>query len=220
VPLGNYSPESLTLPITPWPFSFLNPHSVLAGIVAEGGKRGGAAYRRWERSSEGSGEVQELLAVTSRGGSPVVVARVGLAACAGGWACWRRVLRPAHGGRAQSKRSGSFTGGHWCCRREESKGGSPCSSVYVRRRSDEVRRRQSGTFGEVVLGLRARELHRAPEKLAEGWIGWGWAGVADPWWSGLGRPLARHAQSELRRSCAWTGLRASGGVRSWPWLVL
>jgi hypothetical protein len=85
-----------------------------------------------------------------------MVAGVGLAACAGGRAHQRRVLRPAHGGRAQSKRSGRFTGGQRCCRRKESKGGSPCSSVYVRRRSDEVQRCQSGTSGEVVLGLRAR----------------------------------------------------------------
>jgi hypothetical protein len=33
--------------------------------------------------------------------------------------------------------------------------------------------------------------------------------VAGPRWLGLGRPLARRARSELRRSCAWTGLRAS-----------
>jgi hypothetical protein len=131
VPLDNYSPESLTLPTTPWPFPFLNPHSLLAGTVAEGGKSGGTAYRRWERSGEGSGEVRELLAITSRGGSPAVVAGVGLAACAGGRARRRRVLWPTHDGKAQSKRSGSFTGGHWCCRREESKGGSPCSSIYV-----------------------------------------------------------------------------------------
>jgi hypothetical protein len=77
----------------------------------------------------GSGEVRGLLAVTSRGGSPTVVAGVGLAACAGGRAHRWRVLQPAHSGRAQSKRSGSFTGGRWCCRRKELKGGSPCSSV-------------------------------------------------------------------------------------------
>jgi hypothetical protein len=41
------------------------------------------AYRWWERSGGGSGEVRGSLAVTLRGGSPVVVAEVGLAACVG-----------------------------------------------------------------------------------------------------------------------------------------
>jgi hypothetical protein len=79
------------------------------------------------------------LAVTSRGGSPAVVAGVGLATCAGSQAHRRRVLRPSHGGRTQSKCSGSFTGGQRCRRCKKLKGGSPCSSVYARRQSDEVR---------------------------------------------------------------------------------
>jgi hypothetical protein len=126
----------------------------------------------WERSGGGSGEVQGLLAVTSRGGSPAMVVGVGLAACAGGRARWRRVLRPAHGGRAQSKRSGSFTEGQWCCRRKESKGGLPCSSVYVRRPLGEVRRRKSDTSGEVVFGLRARGASRSSGEASRGldWI--------------------------------------------------
>jgi hypothetical protein len=157
--------------ITPWPFPFLNPHSLLAGTVAAGRKSGCAAYRRWKRSGGGSGEVRGLLAVTLRGGSPAMVAGVGLATCAGGRACRQRVLRPAHGGRAQSKRSGGFTGGQWCCRRKESKGGSPCSLVYMRRRSDEVRRCQSGTSGEVVFGLRARRASRSSREASRG-VGW------------------------------------------------
>jgi hypothetical protein len=40
-----------------------------------------------------------------------MVVGVGLVACACGQARPRHVLRPAHDGRAQSKRSGSFTGG-------------------------------------------------------------------------------------------------------------
>jgi hypothetical protein len=139
VPLGNYSPESLTFPITPWLFPFLNLRSLLAGTVAAERKSSGAAYQRWERSGEGSGEIWGLLAVMSRGGSPAVMARVGLAACAGGRARRRRVLRPAHGGRVQSNHTGSFTGGQWCYMHKESKSGSPCSPVYVRRRLDEVR---------------------------------------------------------------------------------
>jgi hypothetical protein len=104
----------------------------------------------------------------SRGGSPSVVARVGLAACAGGRARRRRVLRPAHDIIAQSKCSRSFTGGQWCCRRTKSKGGFPCSSVYVRQRSDEVLRRQSSTSGEVVFGLRARKASRSSREASRG----------------------------------------------------
>jgi hypothetical protein len=63
------------------------------------------------RSGGGLGEVRELLAVTSKGGSPTVMAGVGLAACAGGRARWRHVLQPAHGSRAQLNHMGSSTGG-------------------------------------------------------------------------------------------------------------
>jgi hypothetical protein len=141
---------------TPWLFPFLNLRSLLAGTIATERKSGGTAYRRWERSDGGSGEVRGLLAVTLRGGSPTVMAGVGLAVCACGRARRQRVLRPAHGGRVQSNRSGSFTGGQWCCRCQESKCGSPCSLIYVRRRLDEVRRCQSGTSGGVMFGLIAR----------------------------------------------------------------
>jgi hypothetical protein len=110
VPLGNCLTASLTSRITPWLFPFLNPSSLLVGTVVVGIKRGGAAYRRQERSGGGLGEVWGLLAVMSRGGSPTVMAGVGMAACAGGRGRWRRVLRPAHGCSAQSNRSGSFTG--------------------------------------------------------------------------------------------------------------
>jgi hypothetical protein len=180
------------LPITPWPFIFLNPHSLLTGTVAVGIKSGGAAYRWWERSGGGLGEVRELLAVTSRGGSPAVVAGVGLAACAGGRARRRRVLRRAHGSRAQSKCSWSFMGGHWCCRHEESKGGSPCSSVYVRRRLDEVRRRQSGTSSDIVLGLRDRGASLSSREASRG-IGRGGGGPKWPVHDGRGSGSRWHA---------------------------
>jgi hypothetical protein len=106
--------------------------------------------------------------VTSRGGSPAVVTGVGLAACAGSRARRRRMLRFAHSGRAQSKCSGSFTGGQRCHRCKELKSGSPCNSVYARRRSDEVRRWQSGTSGEMVFGLRAREALRGHGNASRG----------------------------------------------------
>jgi hypothetical protein len=48
--------------------------------------------------------------VMSRYGSSSVMAGIGRAMCAGGRARRRRVLWPAHGGRVQSKGTGSFTG--------------------------------------------------------------------------------------------------------------
>jgi hypothetical protein len=122
------------------------------------------------------GEVRELLAVMSRGGSPTMMAEGGLVACAGAQARRRRVLRPAHDGRVQLNHTGSFTGDQRGCRRKESKGGSPCSSVYVRLWSDGVRRRQSGTSGDVVFGLRARGASLSSKKASRG-IGWSGGGL-------------------------------------------
>jgi hypothetical protein len=118
-------------------------------VTAEG-KKGGAAYRRRERSGGWPGEVREVLAVTSRGGLPVVMVVVGLAACVDGRAHRRRVLRPAHCGIAQLNGTGSFTGVQGCHRHKESTNGLPCGFVYVRQRLVEVRRRRSGVSGEVV----------------------------------------------------------------------
>jgi hypothetical protein len=158
VPLRNCSIMSLTLRI-PRGFSLsqleLPPHETIAAER----KKHGTAYRQRERSGGGLGEVREVLAVTSRGRSPAVVAGIGLAACAGGRARRWRVLRPAHDCIVQLNGTGSFIGGQGCRRHKESTNGLPCSSVYVRRRPVEVRRRQSGVSGEVVSGLRLGELH-------------------------------------------------------------
>jgi hypothetical protein len=131
------------------------------------------------------GEVRKLLAVTSRGGSPAVMAGIGLAACAGGRAHRRCVLRPAHDGRVQLNSTGSFTGVHGCRRRKESTRGLPCSSVYVRRRSIEVRRRQSGVSGEVVFGLQARGASLSSEEASRG-VRWGGGGLEWPVYGGWG----------------------------------
>jgi hypothetical protein len=76
----------------PLAFLFLNPSSLLAGTVTAERKKCDAAYRWWERSCGGLGEVREVLAVMSRGGSPTVMAGIGLAACAGVRARRWRVL--------------------------------------------------------------------------------------------------------------------------------
>jgi hypothetical protein len=132
---------------------------------------------------------------------------VGLAACAGGQARRRRMLRPAHGGRVQSNFTGSFTGGQWCCRRKESKSGSPCSSVYVRWRSDEVQWRQSGTSGDVVLGPRARGASLSSGEANRG-IGWGGGGLEWPVHGGRGlggrwHAVCRANSSELVLGRGW-----------------
>jgi hypothetical protein len=88
-------------------FLSLNPSSLLARTVATERKRGGAAYWRRERSGGGLGEVREVLAVTSRGGSPTVMVGIGLAACAGSRARRWRVLRPAHDGIFQLNGTGA-----------------------------------------------------------------------------------------------------------------
>jgi hypothetical protein len=135
--------------------------------------------------------------VTSRGGSPAVMAGVGLAACAGGRARRLHGLRPTHGGRAQSNRMGSFTGGQWCCRCKELKSGSSCSPVYVRRRSDEVRRRQSGTSDDVVLCPRARGASLSSGEASRG-IGWGGGGLEWPVHGGRGSGDRRHTVRRAR----------------------
>jgi hypothetical protein len=89
--------------------SFNSDPFPLVTVTAER-KKGGAAYWRRGSSGEGLGEIREVLAVTSRCGLSMVMARIGLTACAGGRTRRRRVLQPAHGGRAQSSGIGSFTG--------------------------------------------------------------------------------------------------------------
>jgi hypothetical protein len=60
--------------------------------------------------------------------------------------------------------------------RKESKGGSPCSSVHVSQRSDEVWRRQSGTSGDVVFGPRAQGASLSSREASRG-VGWDGGGL-------------------------------------------
>jgi hypothetical protein len=148
VPLRNYSPESL-ISQNPPGFSFFQP-----GLLPPCNSNRGE-----EKGWRGLPAAREVLAVTSRCGSSTVMVVIGLTACAGGRARRRRVLRHAHGGRAQSNGTGSFTGCQGCYRYKESTNGLPWSSVYVRRRPIEVWRRQSGISGEVLFYPRLGELH-------------------------------------------------------------
>jgi hypothetical protein len=72
--------------------------------------------------------------------------------------------------------------------------GLPCSSVYMRRRPVEVRRRQSGISDEVVLGLWARGASSSSEEASRG-VRWGGGGLE---WPGLARPLARRSLGKRR----------------------
>jgi hypothetical protein len=93
MPLRNYSPESLTIQKSPR-LLLLSPRDPSPLWNSNhGSKQGSAAYRRRGRSSEGQGWLWEVLAVTSRYSSSTVMARIGWATCAGGWARRRRVLR-------------------------------------------------------------------------------------------------------------------------------
>jgi hypothetical protein len=103
-------------------------------------KKGGGAYRRRGCSGEGSGEVQEPLAITSRYRSPTMVVKGGQSTRVGGGARRRRGVRPNQGDTVQLNGLGSFSRDQGRCVCKESEDGSPDCSVYVRLRATEVRR--------------------------------------------------------------------------------
>jgi hypothetical protein len=91
---------------------------------------------------------------------------------------------------------GSFTGGQGCCWRKESTNGLLCSSVYVRRRPIEVRRRQSGASGEVMLGLRVRGASLSSGEASRG-IRRGGGGLEWPVYGGWGSGGCWHAMRRV-----------------------
>jgi hypothetical protein len=76
--------------------------------------------------------------------------------------------------------------------RKELKSGSPCSSVYERRWSNKVRRRQSGTSDDVVFGPRAQGASLSSGEASRG-IGWGGGGLEWPVYGGRGLGGRWHA---------------------------
>jgi hypothetical protein len=74
-------------------------------------EKGGGAYRRRGCSGEGSGGVQESLAITSRCGSPAMVVGGGRSTRAGGGARRRGGVRPNQEAIDQLNGSGSVTPG-------------------------------------------------------------------------------------------------------------
>jgi hypothetical protein len=110
LPLSHYSPESLTVQKAPW-LSLPLTRGPSPNVNSTRGKeKGGAAYRRRERSGEGQGWLGEALAVTARCGSTAGMAGIARSTRAGGCSRRRRVYRPNHGDLVQSKGTVSFTG--------------------------------------------------------------------------------------------------------------
>jgi hypothetical protein len=101
-------------------------------------EKGGQAFRRQGCSDEGSGEVQESLAIMSRYGSSAMAVGVGQSTCAGGGARRRRGIQPNQGVIDQLNGSGSFTRDQGRCEREEFENGSLDCLVYVWPRATEV----------------------------------------------------------------------------------
>jgi hypothetical protein len=102
-------------------------------------QKGGGAYRRWGCSGEGSSEVRESLAITSRCGSPAMVVGGGRSMRVGGGAHRRLGIWPNQGVIDQLNGLGSFTRDQGRCEREEFENGSPDRSVYAWPRATEVR---------------------------------------------------------------------------------
>jgi hypothetical protein len=136
------------------------------------------------------------------------MAGIGRATCAGGRARRRRALWPAHGCRVQSKGTRSFTGCEGCYSCKESKKDSPWSSVYVRRRSGELRR---GLVRFLALEASPRHTEAIP-RVGRGWewLGWpvygGW--VSGGRWHAVRRAIA--GDFALRRGGERAGVYGQG----------
>jgi hypothetical protein len=79
---------------------------------------------------------------------------------------------------------------------KESTSGSPCSSIFVHRRSGEVRRRQSGTSGDVKFGPRAWGASRSSREASRE-VGWGGGGLEWPVHGGWGLGGRWHAMCRV-----------------------
>jgi hypothetical protein len=187
-------------------------------------KKGGGGYRWRGCSGEGSGEVQESLAITSRCGSPAMVVREGRSTRAGGGARRRRGVRPNQGDTVQLNGSGSFTRDQGRCVCKESENDSPDCSVYARLRATEVRRGWSWVSGEVLSGPSAWKASWVTgEANWEAGATWTQLEQAGRGGRGLGsgggrwRGVLEAKSGELRLR---QGLRASGEVRARPWAAL
>jgi hypothetical protein len=199
---------------TPWPLLLLprGPFPYLNST--HGSKKGGAAYRRRGRSGEGRGWLREVLAITARYGSTAVETGIGRSTCAGGWTRRQRVLWPNHGDIGQSKCTGSFTGCWWVDTCNELKNNSPWSSIYVHRRSGEVRRPWTGFSGEAKFNSLLRELHRGMHGLLRGSDAAGRGSAGRSTVAGVRVAAGTPCAGQRRWSCAPVRSSARGVVRS------
>ena len=110
IPPRYYSFESLTFHKTPQTSSLLPSGPSLGLNSTRKKEKGGAAYRRRERSGEGRGWLGEALAVTAMYGSTAGMAAIARSTCAGGCPRRRRVCRPNQGDLVQSNGTVSFMG--------------------------------------------------------------------------------------------------------------
>jgi hypothetical protein len=188
------------------PFPYLNS--------TRGSKKGDAAYRRWGRSGERRGWLREVLAVTARYDSTAVVAGIGRSTCTGGWTRRQRVLRPNHGDIGQTKCTGSFTGCWWVDTWKELKNNSPWSSVYVHRRSGEVRRSWTGFSGEAKFDSLLGELHWGMHGLLRGSDAAGRGSAGRSTVAGVRVAAGTPCAGQRRWSGAPVRSSARGGVRS------
>jgi hypothetical protein len=214
IPLHHYSLESLTMRKTPWPFLLLPRGPSPYENSNRGRKKGGAAYRQRGRSGEGWGWLREVLAVKARYGSTAVVVGIGRSTCAGGWTRRRRVLRPNHDDIGQSKGTGSFIGCWWVDTCKELKNNSPWSSVYVHRRSGEVRRPWTSFSGEAKFDSLLGELHRGLHGLLWGSDAAGRGSAGRSTVAGVRVAAGTPCAGQCRWSGALVRSSARGGVRS------
>jgi hypothetical protein len=110
IPPRYYSSESLTVQKSPRPFLLLPRGPSPNANSTRGKEKGGAAYRRRERSGEGRGWLREALAVRTVYGSMAGMAGIARSTCAGGCSRRRQVCRPNHDDLVQSTGTVSFTG--------------------------------------------------------------------------------------------------------------
>jgi hypothetical protein len=158
----------MTLQKTPWVSQNRTRSPSPNRTVTAAKEKGGGAYRQRGCSGEGSGEVRESLAITSKSGSPAMVVGVGRSMRAGGGARRRQGIRPNQGAIDQLNGPGSFTRDQGKCVHKEFENGSPDCSVYARSRATEVRRRRSRVSGEVLSGPRAWKAPRATDEANRG----------------------------------------------------
>jgi hypothetical protein len=127
------------------------------------------------------------------------------------------VLRPNHGDIGQSKCTGSFTGCWWVDTCKELKNNSPWSSVYIHRRSGEVRRPWTGFSGEAKFDSLLGSFTEACTVYSKGQTRLGEALLAGLRWQVFGWPWAHRARGNAGDLVLWWGRARTGEYDRSPW---